>query len=206
MKGRMALGYLAVVGIFLLATYFGSEATTAIAERIPMQRNHVIVIDAGHGGEDGGAVSVTGEKESNINLAIALRLRDLMHLMGYQTKMIRDRDVSVYVSGDTLASKKVSDLRQRVKTVNETENAVFISIHQNTFHEEKYAGAHVFYAEDESAKALAESMQAAFGATINPGSVRSAKKAEGIYLMQHIQKPGILVECGFHQYSPKYLP
>ena len=174
-----------------------SEAVTTMAQNTPVERFQIIVIDAGHGGEDGGATSCTGVAESMINLEIALRLNDLCHLLGYETKMIRSTDVSVYTEGTTIAQKKVSDLRQRVKLVNETQNAILVSIHQNTFPVGKYSGAQVFYNSVADSCHLAERIQNAFTHTINDGSNRKIKKADGIYIMQNVTCPAVLVECGF---------
>lgn len=193
----LPLVYVVVISLFLTLTYWGNRATTAVAEMIPLEREHTIVIDAGHGGEDGGAVSLSGFAESQYNLQIAIRLNDLLHLLGYQTRMLRTADTSLHVQGDTIAARKVSDLRQRVKLVNETEDAILISIHQNTFPDSRYSGAQVFYSEKGEGKYLAEAMQASFCETLNPGSRRAAKKADGVYLMKHIDCTGVLVECGF---------
>ena len=189
--------YLIVVGLFLTATFWGSEAISVIAQRIPMERDHTIIIDAGHGGPDGGATSCAGVLESQINLEISLRLNDLFHLLGYQTRMIRTTDTSVYTEGDTIAQKKISDLKERIRIVNETENAILVSIHQNTFPEARYSGAQVFYGPKGEGKPLAEKMQGTFCHTLNPGSSRRCKKADGIYLMQNVNCTAILVECGF---------
>ncbi len=193
----LLLIYLVVIGFFLSVSYWGSVATTAVAEMIPMEREATIIIDAGHGGVDGGATSCSGVLESKFNLDIALRLRDLLHLLGYRTQMIRTTDRSVYTSGETIAAQKVSDLRFRVKTVNETEDALLVSIHQNTFSDGRYCGAQVFYAPAENSRDLAQKLQSAFAHTINPENKRKAKTASGIYLMQQIKCTGILVECGF---------
>lgn len=189
--------YLLVIGAFLGVTYLGSLATSAVAEMIPMERDIFIVIDPGHGGIDGGATSCTGVLESHLNLEISKRLNDLFHLLGYQTQMIRTTDCSVHTQGDTIAAQKVSDLRQRVKLVNEQENALLISIHQNSFSDSQYSGAQVFYGPKGEGQILAEALQHAFISSINTGSKRMAKKADGIYLMQHIDCTGVLVECGF---------
>ena len=189
--------YLLAAILFCAATWSTAKAATAFAENVPVTRKHTIVIDAGHGGEDGGATSCTGVLESQINLEIALRLDDLFHLLGYKTIMIRTTDISVYTYGNTLSEKKLSDLKQRVKVINQTPDAILISIHQNTFSDHRYSGAQVFYAATETSKELAASMQMAFVKTCNPGSKRKEKSADGIYLMQHITRPGILVECGF---------
>lgn len=192
-----AVFYILIVCIFLSATYLCSEATYTLMEMIPLEREHTIVIDPGHGGEDGGATSCTGQPESAYNLEISLKLRDLMHLLGYETVMIRETDISVYTEGDTIARKKVSDLKQRVKIINETENAVLVSIHQNSFSDSRYSGAQVFYAPAGESEALAEQLQQSFVQTLNPESRRQAKKADGVYLMRNINCTGILVECGF---------
>lgn len=191
------LFYCLVVSIFLAAAYWGSKATDVIARRIPTSRSHTIIIDAGHGGEDGGATSCTGKLESVYNLEIARKLNDLMHLLGLHTKMVRTSDTSVYTQGNSIAEKKVSDLNYRVKLVNETENAILVSIHQNTFPDGQYRGAQVFYAPKGEGKDLAEQLQTALVQTLNPGSNRRSKRADGVYLMEHIQKTGVLVECGF---------
>ncbi len=187
-----------LTAVTCISVAFGtSEAVTTMVQNAPVARYHIIVIDAGHGGEDGGATSCSGVLESQINLQIALRLNDLCHLLGYETRMIRTTDTSVYTEGKTIAQKKISDLKQRVRIVNETENAILISIHQNTFPIEKYRGAQVFYNSIEGAKGLAERMQMAFVETINEGSTRKTKKADGVYLMQNVKCPAVLVECGF---------
>ena len=195
--GAVTLIYILIIAVFLTVTYLGSAATTVVAQMIPLERETTIVIDPGHGGEDGGATSCTGILESRFNLEIAQKLNDLFHLLGYRTVMIRTTDRSIYTQGETIAAKKVSDLRQRVKIVNETEDAILISIHQNTFSDARYSGAQVFYGPKGEGEQLAKQLQTAFCQTLNPGSNRQAKKADGIYLMQHIDCTGVLVECGF---------
>lgn len=196
-SASILLFYILIVSLFLTATYWGSRATSVIAQKIPMERKHTVIIDAGHGGEDGGATSCTGKLEKEYNLEIAMRLNDLMHLMGLHTKMVRTTDISVYTQGQTIAAKKVSDLKNRVNAVNETENGLLVSIHQNTFSDGKYSGAQVFYAAEGESQVLAEQLQSTFCQTLNPGSNRRCKRADGVYLMEHIEKTGILVECGF---------
>ena len=189
--------YALILGTFFAVAFAGSHATDVVAQMIPMEREFCIVIDPGHGGVDGGATSCSGILESQFNLEIGMRLRDLFHLLGYRTKMIRTTDISVYTSGDSIGAKKVSDLRQRVRIVNDTPGAILLSIHQNTFQDERYSGAQVFYGRSEGSETLAKALQRSFIQTLNPGSNRSAKKGEGIYLLQHIQHTGVLIECGF---------
>jgi len=189
--------YLLVVIVFIGAAMWGSRATTTIVQNRPVVRENTIVIDAGHGGIDGGATSCSGVLESKLNLDIALRLELVMQLLGYDTVMIRSTDTSIYTEGNTIASQKVSDLKERVRIANETPNAILISIHQNTFSDGKYSGAQVFYANSEQSKELAHLLQTNFNQNLCLGSKRRVKKADGVYLMQNINATGVLLECGF---------
>ena len=200
------LFYIMVVSLFLFGTFLGNKTVETIAEMVPMERLHRIVIDPGHGGEDGGAISCTGKNESNFNLQIALRMNDLLHLLGYDTVMIRTTDSSVYTTGQTISQKKVSDLKQRVRIVDRTPSALLLSIHQNTFPEGQYSGAQVFYAKTDGSEELAKLLQDSLVSALNPGSNRKAKQGSGIYLLDKINAPGVLVECGFlsnHQEEAK---
>lgn len=194
---KMAWAYASVSLILLLCVAFGSRAVTVLSEHSSFQRKSCIVIDPGHGGEDGGAVSRSGLPESSYNLEVSLRLNDLLNLLGYQTKMTRNADISVYTKGETLSQKKTSDLKERVRAVNETDGAVLLSIHQNHFPDDRYSGAQVFYAKTDGSQVLASKLQSAFLTTLNPGSSRQAKISSGVYLMEHIRCPGVLIECGF---------
>lgn len=196
-RGSVLLFYIMVISLALFGTILGNQTVATISEMIPVERLHRIVIDAGHGGEDGGAVSCSGKNESYFNLQIALRMNDLLHLLGYDTVMIRSTDTSVYTAGETISQKKVSDLKQRVRIVNRTNNALLLSIHQNTFPEEKYNGAQVFYAKTPGSEELAKRLQDDLVSTLNPGSNRKAKQGSGIYLLDKIGTTGVLVECGF---------
>lgn len=187
--------YMVVCAAVLLSALLLSRLSTAIAVSSVQELAPIVVIDAGHGGEDGGALSASGIRESGVNLEIALRLNDLLHFLGMQTRMIRTEDVSVYTEGNTIAAKKVSDIRNRVSIVQNTPNAILISIHQNHFSEEKYRGAQVFYAA--GSEALAERMQAALIAQVDPANHRACKPARDVYLMEHVTCPAVLIECGF---------
>ncbi len=190
--------YAMTLASFLLVSLMTSRAVTTVAEAELARPGVTVVVDPGHGGEDGGAISCTGVPESRFNLEIGRKLRDLLAFMGYSTKLVREEDVSIH-SGDagTIAQKKVSDLRNRVAMVNDTENALLISIHQNQFPESKYFGAQVFYASTEGSRELAEETQALLISTLNPKSSRRCKAAGEVYLLKNIHCTGILVECGF---------
>lgn len=189
--------YLLIIIGFIMLAAGGSRAVAVWSESAPITGRKTVVIDAGHGGVDGGATSCTGVLESQFNLEIATRLNDLMHLLGIQTQMIRITDCSIYTRGETISQKKVSDLRERVRIVNDIKDSVLISIHQNYFSDSKYSGAQVFYPSTDGSRDLAFKLQENIKNSLNPGSNRQIKKADGIYLMQHIKCPGVLIECGF---------
>lgn len=178
----------------ILFAFFGNKAIPTVAEQ---QQRHTIIIDAGHGGIDGGALSCTGALESHINLAFAKRLNDLMHLFGYNTIMIRDTDISVYTEGDTIAAKKVSDIKERVRIANTTAHALYLSIHQNHYPDPKYWGSQIFYNAKEGSSDLAALLQQSIKENISTDNHRKVKKSSGVYLMDHINCKGILIECGF---------
>lgn len=159
-----------------------------------------IVVDAGHGGEDGGAVGVQGVVEKDINLAIAQELAQLLKENFFPVIMVRDGD---YAVGDqslpTIAERKRSDIKQRVQLVEETGECLLISIHQNYFSEGQYKGAQIFYSGNRPESAvLAESIRESIVNTLQPENTRQNKEAgEEIYLLDHCLVPGVLVECGF---------
>lgn len=192
---KYGIFYATVCAAVLLTAAMLSRLGTAIAVSSERELPPIVVIDAGHGGEDGGAVSVSGIRESGINLEIALRLNDLLRFLGAQTRMIRTEDISVYTEGETIAAKKVSDIKNRVSFVQNTPNAVLLSIHQNQFSEEKYRGAQVFYAK--GSEDLASCLQDALIAQVDPNNHRVCKSAKDVYLMEHVTCPAVLIECGF---------
>lgn len=193
----LTLEYISVFLIGMLIVILGNHSVNVSIENAPLIDRSCVIVDAGHGGVDGGATSCTGILESDINLQIALRLNDLLKLLGINTVMIRNSDQSVYTEGETIAAKKYSDLKQRVKIVNSREDALLVSIHQNYFSDSRYYGAQVFYSKTPGSDLLANTMQDYFAAVIDKSNHRKAKQANGIYLMQHIKGTGVLVECGF---------
>lgn len=158
-----------------------------------------LILDAGHGGEDGGASTASGEKESNINLAIVLKAKALMAFLGVEPQLTRDTDISIHSDGaETIRQKKVSDLKNRVAMVESISNAILISIHQNHFTDSRYSGFQVFYNNGDANRQWGENTQAVLQQVLNPGNDRKAKPIpDGIYLFDHISCPAILVECGF---------
>ena len=160
----------------------------------------VIIIDAGHGGEDGGAVANDGTNEKDINLSIAKYLNDMFITGGFKTIMTRSNDIAIYDEGcETIKSKKVSDMHNRLEIFNSDTNAIIISVHQNKFEQEKYSGTQVFYSPNsEKSEQLAENIRLSVVNMLQPDNTRENKKAtKDIYLLYNCKQPSVIVECGF---------
>ena len=158
-----------------------------------------LVLDAGHGGEDGGAVSLSGVPESGINLAIVQKLDQLLGLYGEAPLLLRSEDISLHDdSAQTLREKKVSDLHNRVALINQVENATLISIHQNSSPSPSHRGIQVFYGDEALSLPLAQAIQQTMLEVLSPEKKRAPQHiASSVYLMNHISCRAVLVECGF---------
>ena len=192
---RYAYVYLYVAAFFLGCAGLMRQAVETAGEMAPFSACPVIIIDAGHGGPDGGTTGYAGTPEERINLEVSRRLEAMLALLGCETAMTRTTGESLATEGETIRSKKQSDLRNRVEQVNALASAVVVSIHQNHFGDSRYSGPQVFFAD--GGEDLAKTAQEALTAVLAPGSKRASKPASGVYLMEHIAHPGILVECGF---------
>ena len=159
-----------------------------------------IVLDAGHGGLDPGAVSADGISEKDINLDIVLILRDLLTASGFSVTLTRETDCSLHEEGcRTVAEKKTSDLKKRLSIIKEHPQAVVVSVHQNHFGESKYHGAQMFAGpKNEQSRVLAEYLQASFRQTLQPENTREVKTAtSSVYIIHEAPNPIVLAECGF---------
>lgn len=159
----------------------------------------IIILDAGHGGFDGGCVSVEGVPEKGINLSILLRVRDLLRISGYEVEVTRDSDISIHDSGiEGIANQKSSDMDNRLELFNKYDNAVCISIHQNQFTDPVYNGAQMFYsATDSRNEMLAKSLQSSFQ-VLQPENKREIKLCgKELFLCYYSENPTVMVECGF---------
>lgn len=196
------LGFSSVLLIFSGGSASASgEASATVGSVSESSYNGItVIIDAGHGGEDGGTQSSDGTLEKDINLQISLRLEKLLNMMGYNTVMIRSEDKLIYSGNpDTVRGRKVSDLNNRLEIADSFPDAIFISIHQNYFTQSKYSGAQVFYSpNNENSKRLAESIQESIVSLIQPDNKRKIKKSgSDIFLLDRIGIPAVMVECGF---------
>lgn len=169
------------------------HGTQAVAEDYSVQ--HAIIIDAGHGGEDGGAVAYDGTTEKTLNLNVALKLREICELAGYRVLMTRQTDQSL--SGADF--NKNLDMRARIQLTQEHPSAIFVSIHMNKFSVEKYSGAQVFYSDNNpSGERLAQSIQQEIRNNLQENNSRQIKVGnDSSILLKNIKNPAVIVECGF---------
>lgn len=160
----------------------------------------IIILDAGHGGFDGGCVAVNGTCEKGINLNILLTLRDLLTVSGYQVEVTRDTDISIHDKGvEGIANQKSSDMDNRLELFNKYDNAICISIHQNQFTDPRYNGAQMFYSQsNRSNEHLARSIQNKFVEFLQPDNTREIKQCgKELFLCYYSKNPTVMVECGF---------
>lgn len=167
----------------------------------PTQKDAIplIILDAGHGGEDGGAVGVNGVLEKTLNLTITRLLATQLRTAGFLVLETRTEDRLLYSEGTKRGHKKQSDLENRLAVMQKYPESIFVSIHMNTFQTPDCEGLQVWYSEgDARSKALAECVQDTVKAHLQPQNNRRVKAAgRSIYILKHATSPAILVECGF---------
>ena len=171
-----------------------ASSGTIISDELP-----VIIIDAGHGGEDGGAIGVDGTYEKDVNLEISLKLNDVLSIFGYKTHLIRTTDSAIHTEGDTIRQRKVSDIHNRTATMDLYENCIYLSIHQNKYSDGRIWGTQTFYSANcDESREIAGLIQNAVKSQIQPNNKRQIKKSgTDIYVLYNATKPAVMVECGF---------
>ena len=190
----------ALCGIF---SYFANRADAPVASAdapSPQKAAPTIVLDAGHGGEDGGAVSDTGVMEKNLNLSLTLMLKDMLVANGYRVILTRESDTLLYdKNSDYEGRKKALDLAARKQIAEETPNCLFVSIHMNTYPLPTCTGLQVWYSPNNPASLeLARALQSTAKELLQPENDRAVKAAgSSIYLLHNLATPAVLIECGF---------
>ncbi len=198
-KRKVFIVYIAILIIYI---FFVIKAFISIDSYSTVNTNadsiQTIIIDAGHGGDDGGAVA-NGIVEKDINLSISKKLYNIFKASGFNVKMTRNSDEMINDYGDSLRERKISDMKKRLGIFNSSENNVVISIHQNKFTQEQYFGTQIFYStNNQKSLALANSVKSNFQALLQPDNEREIKPAtRDIYLLYNSKVPSIIVECGF---------
>lgn len=194
---KIFMGCFAVaVLMYMIATeYLQEDSQTALS--LPLT-GKVFVIDPGHGGHDGGAVSASGIVEKEISLEISLYLRDLLHQAGAFVIMTRERDEELASEeAHRTGRRKVEDLKNRVRLVNESEADFLFSIHLNSISAQQWRGAQTFYdPRREENQRMALLIQEEIINNLE-NTTREAKKNQEVFLLRHAQIPGVMVEVGF---------
>lgn len=161
-----------------------------------MEDSYVVVVDSGHGGRDSGKVSDSGVLEKDVNLQIALLLKEELSKQGIQVIMTRESDVGLYEETDS--NKKSSDMKARLELIESAGCDIVVSIHQNSYSDPKVKGAQCFYYTDsKEGKRLAEIIQSQLVSEVDPTNHRLAKGNDSYYLLKKSSVPTVIVECGF---------
>lgn len=189
-----AAGLLLLVGVFMIARYAGLAASTR-SVHIGSEKP-VVVLDAGHGGNDPGKVGVDGSLEKDINMAITLKLKEYLEQSDVKVILTRENDSGLYKASDS--SKKMADMKERCRRIEAAKPAIVVSIHQNSYHQEAIYGGQVFYYKgSEKGKKLAEKLQKRFDYVLGEKNTREAKPNNNYYLLLHVKCPIVITECGF---------
>lgn len=191
---------LIMTGILLLSmALMGREtARLVLSGSVTTGTGHkpCVVIDSGHGGNDPGKIGADGTLEKDINLSVALLVRDYLEASDIEVIMTRETSDGLYDAG--ASNKKVQDMKRRVEIIEAAEPDAVVSIHQNSYPEESVSGAQVFYYEGSAAgKLLAQLVQESFLQRLDPGNHRQIKANDSYYLLKKTSRPIVIAECGF---------
>ncbi len=166
------------------------------ADALPYDK--IIILDPGHGGEDPGAIGNENIYEKDLNLQLALEIGRLLEEKGYIVVYTRTDDRLLLNEDENIKGiKKISDLKNRCKVAERYPDSLFISIHMNSFASSKYSGLQVYHSKDDKSRALADSIQSKVISDLQPSNNRSIKQGDGMYLLENVSNPAVLIECGF---------
>lgn len=185
-----------ILSLVLIISLFGVDEAISNTSDSKLDNRPRIVIDAGHGGVDAGAIATDGTAEKGINLDIALKLYDYLSVSGYKCDLIRRGDYEIYPNG---IDRRRSDLYNRMDYINTDKNSILISIHQNHYENESEWGSQIWYSpNDKTSKAMADSILDSIKSNIQQGNNRTNKPSDNsYYLLYRAEVPSIMIECGF---------
>ncbi len=194
--------FLLSVAVLTVALFFGAyqPMLSADASLTVGTPSRTVIIDAGHGGMDAGAIAADGTEEKHLNLQYAETLAALLREAGVRVIMTRTEDALVLSAGDDVkGQRKKRDLANRLAVGEQNPDAIFVSIHMNSYPAEKYSGFQVYYSPNHpDSRRLATMMQDRVRQKLQPSNHRTVKAAtSSIFLLHHLQSPAVLVECGF---------
>lgn len=192
--------------LFLCTTFlnrYGVRQSVALGEDLPVteeEKVYTVVLDAGHGGEDGGAVGVNGILEKDLNMSVARYIKERLESYGCRVVMTREKDRLLYTDEQNIyGQRKLYDLRNRLSIASSEENPILVSIHMNKFSQSKYSGLQIYYSKNHpDSRVLAEKVRGAVVRELQPQNKRQNKEAtSALYLLHRAEMPAILIECGF---------
>ena len=203
-NGRIAVKTVKAIAMLLVfaligAASFGVIARGSVEAAATEPRERVIIIDAGHGGEDSGAIGVNGAYEKDLNLEIAIVLGEELKNRGYTVVYTRTEDKMLYLPEENIKGmRKISDLKNRCKITEEYADPILISIHLNSYGSSKYSGLQVYYTDGNAeSRQLATKIQNAVREELQPENKRQIKNGSSLYLLENARGTAVLIECGF---------
>ena len=203
-RARINLVTLSLVCLIFLSSIFGAivkigadEIPTIQADNVPYEK--IIIIDAGHGGEDSGAVGVNGKLEKDLNLEMSLQIGKMLEEKGYIVVYTRTDDRLLYTEAENVYGiRKISDLKNRVKVADRYPDSIFVSIHMNSFGSSKYSGLQVYYSDNgDESRALADTIQNRVATDLQKKNKRNTKSGKDMYVLKNVSNTAVLIECGF---------
>ena len=190
-----AVALSAIIGITM--KIYGRSVIQASSDA--MLQNKIVILDAGHGGEDPGACAEDGIYEKNLNLQITLEIGKALEEKGFIVVYTRTDDRLLYKEEENIKGiRKISDLKNRCKIAERYPDSIFVSIHMNSYGNSKYSGLQTYYStKNDKSKLLAESVQNKVISELQTNNNRTIKSGNSIYVLENIENPAILIECGF---------
>ena len=193
----LILVVLTSASIGVVTKIYSKDLIFVSAEGVP--NNKIVILDAGHGGEDSGAVGVNGALEKDLNLQVALEIGSILEKEGYIVVYTRTDDRLLYTEEENIKGiRKISDLKNRCKFAEKYPESIFISIHMNSFGSKKYSGLQVYYTDsNDESYSLAQSIQNKVKNDLQNDNTRVITSGKNIYILENVQNTAVLIECGF---------
>ena len=191
--------FLAVLLLFIVVAKAHASTEDYVASAAGENEKKIVIIDAGHGGEDPGAIGASGVYEKNLNMEISIEVGNSLSEQGYAVVYTRTEDKLLYSESENIRGlRKISDLKNRCKIAAEYPEAIFVSIHMNSYGASKYSGLQVYYTEgNNESRTLANKIQSTVKKDLQPENNRQIKSGNSIYILENAGGTAVLIECGF---------
>lgn len=205
-KYRYIFGVIKITAIALVLLILSGIITRAhissdryLATLADENERNLVILDAGHGGEDPGAIGVSGVYEKDLNLEIVKEIGTVLKEKGFAVLYTRTEDKLLYAESENVKGlRKISDLKNRCKIAAEYPKSIFISVHMNSYGDSKYSGMQVYYStKTDESKVLASSIQSNVKNSVQQTNNRTVKTGNDIYVLENISNTAVLIECGF---------